>query len=110
MGELLSKNPPKFHRGNHGQIIGEKTTPQGITKKQSHNCQQLFEKPIVELNHSKISSLYFRTNLFFIVNEAKVLFSSFKQPQAVGDSSETYLNIFVNEIAIGDTARVIIWY
>jgi hypothetical protein len=33
LGELLSKNPPKFHQDNHGRIIGEPSLPVGINKK-----------------------------------------------------------------------------
>lgn len=43
LGSLLPL--PKFHRGNHGKIIGEKTLPKGITKKQSHYAQQLARHP-----------------------------------------------------------------
>ena len=48
MGELLSNNPPGFHRKNSGQIE-QNPLPDGITKKQSHYAQQLSKNPeIVE--------------------------------------------------------------
>jgi len=51
MGELLP--PPKFRRGNLGQIIAEPTLPSGITKKQSFYAQKLAKEQLDQLMREK---------------------------------------------------------
>jgi len=45
LGELLAKNKPAFSQGKDGKIKGEKTLPDGINWKISHEAQTLAKNP-----------------------------------------------------------------